>query len=150
MSPTYAIAEKDLISPIRAEDSALTPFQELIEDFVINIRPLRRFLRCSDVSRDSDVHILPAAVIGSFARFAAAGLVMTLLLVPIIAVDALNSMTAKTIAIIISCAIFVLCLPSLTRANTKETVIAGTTYAAVLVVFIAGNGMVPDHVQSSE
>ena len=32
---------KDLISPIKAEDSALTPFQELIEDIVINIRPLR-------------------------------------------------------------------------------------------------------------
>ena len=35
---------KDLISPIRAEDSALTPFQELIEDAVVNIRPLRRFV----------------------------------------------------------------------------------------------------------
>ena len=35
---------KDLISPIRAEDSALTPFQELIEDIVINIRPLRRLV----------------------------------------------------------------------------------------------------------
>ena len=35
---------KDLISPIRAEDSALTPFQELIEDAVVNIRPLRHFV----------------------------------------------------------------------------------------------------------
>ena len=66
-------------------------------------------------------------MIESFARFAAAGLVITLLLVPIVVVDSLNSMTAKTIAIIISCAVFVLCLPSLTRANIKETVIAGTT-----------------------
>lgn len=40
----FLTAEKDLISPIRAEDSALTPFQELIEDVVINIRPLRRFV----------------------------------------------------------------------------------------------------------
>lgn len=138
---------KDLISPIRAEDSALTPFQELIEDVVVSIRPLRRFvsllpkadtafgltslhslqLRYSDVSRDPDVHILPPAVIGFFAHCAAAGLVITLLLVPIVVVDALDSMTAKTIAIIISCAIFVLCLPGLTRANVKETVIAGTT-----------------------
>lgn len=35
---------KDLISPIKAEDSALTPFQELIEDAVVNIRPLRHFV----------------------------------------------------------------------------------------------------------
>ena len=34
----------DLISPIKAEDSALIPFQELIEDAVVNIRPLRRFV----------------------------------------------------------------------------------------------------------
>lgn len=40
----FLTAEKDLISPIRAEDSALTPFEELIEDVVINIRPLRRFV----------------------------------------------------------------------------------------------------------
>ena len=66
-------------------------------------------------------------MIESFARFAAASLVITLLLVPIIVVNYLDSMTAKTIAIIISCAVFVLCLPSLTRANIKETVIAGTT-----------------------
>ena len=36
---------KDLMSPIRAEDGALTPFQEVIEDIVINIRPLRRLVR---------------------------------------------------------------------------------------------------------
>ena len=35
---------KDLISPIRAEDSALTPFQELTEDAMVNIRPLRRLV----------------------------------------------------------------------------------------------------------
>lgn len=40
----FLAAEKDLISPITAEDSALTPFQELIEDVVINTRPLRRFV----------------------------------------------------------------------------------------------------------
>lgn len=133
---------KDLISPIRAEDSALTPFQELIEDLAINIRPLRRLLRFSNESRDSDIHILSAATIEPFARFVAAGLVITLLLVPIVVVNSLTSMTAKTIAIIISCAVFVLCLPGLTSANIKETVLAGTTYATVMVVFIAGNGVV--------
>ena len=40
----FLTAEKDLISPIRAEDSALTPFQEFVEDVLINIRPLRRFV----------------------------------------------------------------------------------------------------------
>lgn len=32
--------ENDLINPIRAEDNALTPFQEIIEDVLINFRPL--------------------------------------------------------------------------------------------------------------
>ena len=36
--------EKDLMSPIKVEDSALTPFLELIEDIVIQIRPLRRLV----------------------------------------------------------------------------------------------------------
>ena len=40
----FLTAEKDLISPIKAEDNALTPFEELIEDAVINIPPLRRFV----------------------------------------------------------------------------------------------------------
>ena len=73
------------------------------------------------------MHILPAAVIGFLATFVAAGLVMMMLLVPVIVVDALNSMTAKTVTIIVFCAIFVMFLPSLTKANIKETVVAGTT-----------------------
>ena len=36
--------ERDLINPIRAEDSALTPFQELMEDLLITFQPLRRFV----------------------------------------------------------------------------------------------------------
>ena len=40
----FLAAGKDLISPITAEDSALTPFQELIEDVVINTRSFRRFV----------------------------------------------------------------------------------------------------------
>lgn len=84
-------------------------------------------LRPRDASRDSDVHILHAKVVGPFAHLAAAGLIMTLLWVPVVVVDALNSMAAKTIAIILFCAIFVLCLPNLTNASIKETVIAGTT-----------------------
>lgn len=40
----FLATEQDLISPIRVEDSALMPFQELIEDIMINIRPFRHFV----------------------------------------------------------------------------------------------------------
>ena len=84
-------------------------------------------LRCNNISRDPEVHILSTAIVGSLARFVAAGLIMILLLLPVIIVNALNGRTAKMVTIMISCAIFIMCLPSLTRANVKETVIAGTT-----------------------
>ena len=40
----FLTEEKDLISPIRAEDHALTPFQEVIEDIAVKFWPLRHFV----------------------------------------------------------------------------------------------------------
>ena len=40
----FLTAKQDLISPIRAEDNALTPFQEFIEDIAIKLRPFRHFV----------------------------------------------------------------------------------------------------------
>ena len=79
------------------------------------------------MSRDSNVRVYAASTIGSIARLVAASLITIVVLVPVIVVSALKSMTAKAIIVFVSCALFVVCLPGLTKATTKETVVAGST-----------------------
>ena len=79
------------------------------------------------MSRDSNVHVYTASTLGFIARLVAASLITIVVLVPIIVVSALRSTTAKAIIVFVSCALFVICLPGLTKATTKETVVAGST-----------------------
>jgi hypothetical protein len=70
-----------------------------------------------------------------------AWIVVLLLLLPVIAINALGSTPLRLILIVLAAAMAVMLFAMLTRARTWEMFVAGATYSAVLVVFVAGTGL---------
>ena len=70
-----------------------------------------------------------------------AWIVILLLLLPVIAINTLGGSLLRLVLIILAAAMAVMLFAMLTRARTWEMFVAGATYSAVLVVFVAGTGL---------
>ena len=64
-----------------------------------------------------------------------------LLLLPVIIVNALESMLLRLVVIVAAAAMAIMLFAVLTKVRTWEMFVAGATYSAVLVVFVAGTGV---------
>ncbi|KAF8862660.1 hypothetical protein BDZ45DRAFT_584922 [Acephala macrosclerotiorum] len=136
---TAFLAQKqDLMAVARPVDSVLSRVQVIL---FIMIRPLWPTLRSShfNVSRDPNVFI-PSSPLGRrVGQSILASFATVVLTIPVIIINLLDSSGARLGMAVAASALFVFMLSFLMHAQTKELFLAGATYAAILVVFIAGN-----------
>ncbi|CZR63819.1 uncharacterized protein PAC_13716 [Phialocephala subalpina] len=130
--------KQDLMAVARPVDGVLARVQVI--PFRI-ARPICSALRSShfNTSRDPNVFIPsgPLAIRGS--RSVLASFATVVLIIPVIVINLLSSSGVRLGIAVAASALFIFILSFLMNAQTKELFLAGATYAAVLVVFIAGN-----------
>ena len=66
-----------------------------------------------------------------------------LLLVPVVILNFVHKTALRFGIIFIAASTFVSTVTIVSKAKTVEVLVAGATYSAVLVVFVAGNGISP-------
>ncbi|KAF2244683.1 hypothetical protein BU26DRAFT_522480 [Trematosphaeria pertusa] len=122
-----------------ASDIALNAVAVSAEQLLMRLpRAWTSKLRTSN-PREPKLWVFPNALLHGFGRVVLACVLVTLLFVPIVTISAIESLRARVVLIWISATLFILVLTVLTRAKTSEIFVAGTTYATVLVVFLAQN-----------
>ena len=82
-----------------------------------------------------DEHIKAAA------RALIASFTIVLLLAPVVILNFVNKTALRFVIIFLAATAFVSTITAVSKAKTIEIFVAGATYAAVLVVFVAGNGI---------
>lgn len=80
-------------------------------------------------------------MVRGIARFTVAILAIFLLLAPIIGLNAVEKTVPKFVIICVASSTFVASISVLSNASIGEVFTAGATYAAVMVVFVSGNGI---------
>lgn len=75
------------------------------------------------------------------ARVFIAVLAILLLLAPIIGLNAVERTVPRFLIMIVASTLFVLLISVLSKASVSEVFAAGAAYAAVMVVFVSGNGV---------
>ncbi|KAF2236489.1 hypothetical protein EV356DRAFT_482261 [Viridothelium virens] len=84
---------------------------------------------------------LPKGNIRAVTRALTASFAIVLLLVPVIVLNAVSTTVHRFVIIFVSATLFVSLLTLASKARITEVFAAGATYAAVLVVFVSGNGV---------
>lgn len=75
------------------------------------------------------------------ARVVIALLAIILLLAPIIGLNAVERSLTKFVIIFVAASVFLLSVTIFSAASIGEVFAAGAAYAAVMVVFVSGNGV---------
>ncbi|KAL7943428.1 hypothetical protein V8C42DRAFT_106835 [Trichoderma barbatum] len=89
------------------------------------------------VTRDKNVNVSPTWV-RKAVMILLAPIIATLLLTPVIICNYIDDLTHRVIVVVLTTAAFIAALACLTRVRAIDLVVAGATYATVLVVFISG------------
>lgn len=141
---TYLNQRDDLASLTAAHDDTIFQTESILEDFLVWWDTWMRPRFCSRSRRNhkytTDPHIF---IFGPCLQRVSRGLIawvtILTLLVPIAILNSLGQLVGRFITIIIAVGVVVFAMSLLTRARTLEVFMAGTAYAAVLVVFTSSN-----------
>lgn len=94
------------------------------------------------VSKSQRTHVvLSKPAVRATARVMIAVLAIVLLLVPVIALNAVGQTLERFIILFAASSCFVMAIALASEASMAEIFAAGAAYSAVLVVFISGNGV---------
>ncbi|KAL9091121.1 MAG: hypothetical protein Q9165_005048 [Trypethelium subeluteriae] len=96
---------------------------------------------CRNHDETIEASSLPKANIRAVTRALTASFAIVLLLVPVIILNAVSTTVDRFVIIFVSATLFVSLLTLSSQARITEVFAAGATYAAVLVVFVSGNGV---------
>ncbi|QPC76221.1 hypothetical protein HYE68_006973 [Fusarium pseudograminearum] len=139
---TYLSEEKDLISLAPRLDNATARFEDWIEELAARFLSPSNLVRPGilgrDVSSDPYVHIYSGPYIKRAAKTLLIGLATALLLLPIVICNLVTDLSMRLMIVILSTVVYLIVLSGLTRIKTIELIVAGTTYATVLTVFVSG------------
>lgn len=91
------------------------------------------------VSRDPNVYIFSPFFLESLTRALIALMLLLILFVPIVLLMLAVTIAGRVCIAMLACCIFILALSIVAKAKTSELFVAGATYSAILVVFIAGS-----------
>ncbi|KAI1065885.1 hypothetical protein LB507_001179 [Fusarium sp. FIESC RH6] len=136
---SYLSDEKDLFSLSPSLDCTAARFEDWIGDRLAQFFSHSRLdILGRDASSDPSVHIYSGQFIKRTAKAFLICLVTMLLLLPIVICNLVNDLPMRLLIVMISTVVYLLVLSGLTRVKTIELVVAGTTYATVLTVFVSG------------
>ncbi|KAL6920565.1 hypothetical protein FSHL1_004542 [Fusarium sambucinum] len=136
---SYLSNKKDLFSLSPKIDSATTRFEDWIEDRVVQVSHLFNLdILGRDASSDRNVFIHSGPFIKRAAKALLICLTTVLLLLPIVICNLVSDLAMRLLIIMLSTVVYLIVLSGLTRVKTIELIVAGTTYATVLTVFVSG------------
>ncbi|KAK2753577.1 hypothetical protein FQN54_007354 [Arachnomyces sp. PD_36] len=105
----------------------------------------RVFISGESNDNEATIIVVDNPFIRTVARATVAALAVSLLLVPIIILNAIEATVYRFVTIFMSSAIFVVFITMASAASMPEIFAAGAAYAAVMVVFVSG-----DRLQSNQ
>ena len=135
----YLDHDQDLFSLAPPADSASFRFEAWVEDMLSQWLPGFRNYKKHDVSSDRNVIIYRGAIIPNVAKGLILSLITVLLLMPIVVCNIVRDTILRIVIVMVSTVLYLLVLSGLTRAKTIELLLAATTYATVLIVFVSGS-----------
>ncbi|KAI2632250.1 hypothetical protein GGR54DRAFT_26548 [Hypoxylon sp. NC1633] len=144
-------AETGFLDHVRGElvclgpspDSATRQLETWVEDKLIQYYPGFREAVTQEVSRDDDVYICSGPLIKYIANVVLLLVISLLLLTPIVVCNAVLSLSGRIWVVAISTVTYLLVVSALAKTKTIELIVAGATFATVLIVFVAGDNANP-------
>ncbi|KAJ9139048.1 hypothetical protein NKR19_g7574 [Coniochaeta hoffmannii] len=136
----YLGHHQDLVSLAPAGDNAVLQLEAWVEDKFIRFD--RRFNknRDLDTSSDPNVYIYSGHLIKNSVKALLLLLITFLLLLPVVICNLVSTVSIRIAVVMASTIFYLLVISQLTRSKTMDLVLAGATYATVLIVFISGTG----------
>ncbi|KAI8664308.1 hypothetical protein NCS55_00939000 [Fusarium keratoplasticum] len=129
----------ELSSLALTNDNAMIKFEVWVEDKLIRFSQRFRQSRYRSASSDPHVHIYSGRVIKRIARGLMLLLITLLLMMPIVICNLVGTNAGRILVVIFSTISYLAILAELTNTRTVELIVAGTTYATVLIVFVSGS-----------
>lgn len=111
-----------------------------IEDVLIWLQNWSHRIPILPVSRNANVYVFSRQLVAGLARAVIACLLVTVLILPAVLLLVVHKTALQLLVVLVFCVLFFAMLSTLTKARTAETFMAGAAYAAVVVVFLSGNG----------
>ncbi|KAF2195567.1 hypothetical protein K469DRAFT_649652 [Zopfia rhizophila CBS 207.26] len=134
----YLTYSNDLLSVAPSHDGASERMEAWVEDKLVRYcKTFQKGLR-RNVSNDSSVFIFSGSLTGRLTRIMIILLTLVFLLAPAIICNILDGKTVRTTVVVVAVILFLVMLSAIAKARTIEILVAGTTYATVLFVFISG------------
>ncbi|CAI6337693.1 unnamed protein product [Periconia digitata] len=134
----YLSQSRELVRLAPSKDFALSRLEIWVEDALIRFYSKFRKSPQFDLSVDPNVYLYSGSLIKQVARALLLCLITFLLLMPVVICNITGSTSVRIFVIMISTILYLSILFSLTKSRTMELVLAGATYATVLIVFVSG------------
>ncbi|KAI1370095.1 hypothetical protein F4677DRAFT_398262 [Hypoxylon crocopeplum] len=134
----YLSHRDELISLVPVTDSAVTQIESWVEDKLIRYMHCPQRSRFHDYSADEDIYIYRGPLIQRTARTLLIFLITLLLMSPVVICNLISTISARIVVIMLFTILYLLILSCLTKSRTMELILAGATYATVLIVFVSG------------
>ncbi|RDA95040.1 hypothetical protein CP533_2193 [Ophiocordyceps camponoti-saundersi (nom. inval.)] len=136
----YLSHSEELMSLAPEDDSALLGIESWVEDKLIRFYRGFRDSRFHNVSSDPNVYIYSGPMIRRIARAWLFLIISILLLMPVVVCNIISTTSVRIVIVLVFTVSYLLILSGLMKSRTKDLVIAGATYATVLIVFVPGSG----------
>ncbi|EFY87851.1 hypothetical protein MAC_06099 [Metarhizium acridum CQMa 102] len=137
----YQDSGNDLLCVAAHADSFLERLELLVEKLAIWSSEYIGKRAKSNVSRSPDVYIFSGTTVKRLAQALAAWGVVLLLLLLVIILSVLQSISLRLVLVVLAAAMAIMLFAMMSHTRTRDLFLAGATYSAVLVVFVAGTGL---------
>lgn len=137
----YLAHHGELVSLAPAGDRATLQFEAWVEDKLIRFGRNFRKGRFHNISNDPNVYIYTGPLIRRIAKGLLLLLITLLLLMPVVVCNIISTTSVRILVVMVSTISYLLVLSVLTKSRTMELILAGATYATVLIVFVSGTSV---------
>ncbi|KAI1460609.1 hypothetical protein F4805DRAFT_369275 [Annulohypoxylon moriforme] len=135
---TYLSHQCELVSLAPVTDSGILQLESWIEDKLIRYLTTFRPNLLRDLPGNPNVYMYRGPWIRRAANALLISLIIVLLMVPVVICNTISVTSVRIIIIILFTVLYLSVISFLTRSKTMELVLAGVTYATVLIVFVSG------------
>ncbi|KAI0887514.1 uncharacterized protein GGS22DRAFT_110549 [Annulohypoxylon maeteangense] len=136
---SYLSHQCELVSLVSVADSGVLQLESWVEDKLIRYLSILRPKLFRDISAGPDVYIHRGPWIRRAANAVLILLIIILLMVPVVICNAISTISVRIIIIILFTVSYLSIISFLTRSKIIELILAGATYATVLIVFVSGS-----------
>ncbi|CEJ93277.1 hypothetical protein VHEMI08877 [[Torrubiella] hemipterigena] len=137
----YLSHHEELMSLAAEDDDAMIQLGNWVESGLMRISSDSLKHQFQLRSNDSNIYIYPGTLVKRTAYVLLLSTVCLILLLPIMICNLFSNISARLVIVMIFTVIYLLLLSWLVRVKTKDLILAGATYATVLIVFVSGTSV---------